>query len=447
MHDLAWFWVITFAGVMIFFWFYWRLRSNYDELHLKWIKLAAQHEALVQTSQHHHDDYQRQHKMWQQMLDAKQAEVRHLAESLAASTTANEHIQATQHEKMALLMHAKTALHEAFQQTAQALLLDNAQKMAETMVLKNEQILQPLQQGLAYFDQTLRDHQTEAMNQRVALLSELSLLRDLNQSLGVEAHSLTQALAGQHKTQGIWGEMILSRILEASGLQEGREYTLQTMHHRINDEGDTKRYQPDVIIHLPAKKHLVIDAKVSLNAYQRSIQAIAVDEKKQHLQAHVKAIRQHILSLSAKQYQDLHGLDTVDFVFLFIPIEPAYMAALSEDEQLFVDAFDRRIMLVCPSTLMASLRTIDSLWRYERQNDHALEIAEQGRKLYEKVCGFLNSFEQIGKQLERSQEAYDKAKQQLSHGPGNIIMQTQKLAQLGVKSHKKMPDHYSQLEL
>jgi DNA recombination protein RmuC len=242
-------------------------------------------------------------------------------------------------------------------------------------------------------------------------------------------------LKGDRKAQGTWGEVILERVLELSGLEKGREYETQAS---LKNESN-KTYQPDVIVHLPDNKDIIIDSKVSLVAYER-MQSAPEHEKAMHLNAHLLSLRTHIKSLSDKEYQKLKGLQTLDFVLMFIPIEPALTLAMQADDQLFNEALSRNIVLVTPSTLLATLRTIQNIWRFEHQNQNALKIAEKAGDLYDKFVTFIEDMQDLGKRLDTTHKSYESAMNKLSEGRGNIIRRAEELKTLGAKTSKKMSD-------
>ena len=374
-----------------------------------------------------------------QALGQKEAQILTLSETLARTETALAQEKDSAQEKLNLLNEAKDVLALQFKNSAAEILKENSQQF----VIKNQEsmtgLLQPLQQRLIDFNKLVHDSTVQDNQGRVDLLAELSRLRELNKGLGKEAHALTQALTGgNNKAQGTWGEMVLEKILEASGLINGREYRVQVSGTLESDEGN-KRYQPDVVIDLPDNKQIVIDAKVTLNAYVRYTESTDPDERAREIKAHAAAVRQHIKSLSEKQYQNLYELNALEFVFMFVPVEPAYLAALSTDASLSAYAFENRIMLVCPSTLMATLRIVNSIWQHERQNKKGEEIWAQATKIYDKLVGFIVTFDKVGKQIETAQSSFITAKKQLSEGAGNLTVQVEKLKTLGAKTNKSLP--------
>lgn len=271
--------------------------------------------------------------------------------------------------------------------------------------------------------------------ERHSLKSEVERLQQVYQLMSSETANLTKALKGDNKQQGNWGEVILARILSESGLREGHEYDVQVS--LSNEQG--KRFQPDVIVHLPQEKDIVIDSKVSLTAYERFFNAEDTVTRKQALQEHVNSIRSHIRELGRKDYHLLEGIRTLDYVLMFVAVEPAFLAALDSDPGLVKFALDHNIMLVSPTNLLVALRTIDNLWRYERQNRNAQLIAERAGKVYEKLRLFTDDMQDIGVSLTKAQDSYDSAFKRLSTGKGNLIRQAQQFVELGVEIKKPLP--------
>jgi DNA recombination protein RmuC len=259
---------------------------------------------------------------------------------------------------------------------------------------------------------------------------------DLNQQLSQRAGDLTRALTADNKVQGNWGELVLERVLEASGLRQGHEYETQESHQR--DDGS--RVQPDVVVKLPGGRHLVIDSKVSLSAYIEYVNLAESGERPAALKRHLDSLRGHIKGLSGKRYEDLHGNRSLDFVILFVPVEPAYLVAISEDAQLWQDAWERNVLLVSPSTLLFVVRTVANLWRQEQQTQNAQEIARRGGELYDKFVGFVEALETVGNRLEQAQRAYEDAHKRLSSGRGSLVRQTELLRELGVKPGKRIAE-------
>jgi DNA recombination protein RmuC len=296
------------------------------------------------------------------------------------------------------------------------------------------EILNPLKEKIAEFEKRVETSHKESLQQNSALKEQLLNLKELNQQITLEAGNLTRALKGDNKAQGNWGEFILERILEKSGLSKGREYEIQESH--TTEEG--KRYQPDVVVKLPDNKNLIIDSKVSLVAYEKFVSSDDEQERAIVLKQHILSLRTHIKSLSEKNYQNLYNIGSLDFVLLFIPIEPAFSLAVQNDNDIFLDAYDKNIVMVSPSTLIATLRTISSIWKNEYQNRNAMEIARQGGDLYDKFVNFSNDLLKVGEQLKSTKKSYDEAMNKLVDGKGNLVGRVGKLKELGAKATKQM---------
>ena len=342
-------------------------------------------------------------------------------------------------EKLKLLTEARQSLGEQFQNLANTILEEKSRRFTEQNRDQLNQILTPLNERIHGFGELVQQTYEKESRQRLTLENELKRLQTLNTQLHGDAKALTDALTGtQNKTQGNWGEMILESVLEHSGLQKGREYTVQAASVRQEEDGRTRRLQPDVLVHLPEGKQIVIDSKVSLTAYVRHTQAADAETAERELAAHIASIRAHVRNLSQKDYTDLEGVNTLDFVFMFVPVEPAYLLTLQHDAGLFQECFDKRIMLAGPSTLLATLRTVANLWRNEQQNQNALAIAEEGGRLYDKFVGFVQTLESVGKNMAQAQSQFQAACKQLSQGKGNLVSRAEKLRALGVKAGKRL---------
>jgi len=330
------------------------------------------------------------------------------------------------------LNEAKEALTNQFKNLANEILEDKSRKFTEQNAQQLDILLKPLQTKLTEFKEQVSNSYDQESRERFALKNEIERLANLNLKMSDEARSLTNALKGDSKIQGNWGELVLESILESSGLRKGEEYLVQDSH----TQSDGGRLQPDVIVKLPEGRHLVIDSKVSITAYARHTEAGDDAIAKQELLAHIQSIRQHIQGLSAKNYSGIADLSTVDFVLMFIPIEPAFLSALKAAPNLYQEALAKNIVLVCPSTLMATLRTVAHLWRQDQQNKNAMEIARLCANLYDKFVGFVEDLEQIGKRLDQAQSSYHDAFNKLKSGKGNLIKAAERVKELGVKPNK-----------
>ena len=353
------------------------------------------------------------------------------------STQSEKDRQAAE-EKLALLADARKNLSDQFQNLANTILEEKSRRFTEQNHDHLQQLLNPLNERIHGFSELVQQTYEKEAKERLTIENELKRLQTLNTQLHHDAKALTTALTGtQNKTQGNWGEMILESVLENSGLQKGREYIVQASSVRHEADGTQRRLQPDVLINLPDNKQIVIDSKVSLTAYVRYTQSTGAEAERE-LANHVASIRAHIKSLAAKDYTDLEGVKTLDFVFMFVPVEPAYLLALQHDPNLFQECFDKRIMLTGPSTLLATLRTVANIWRNEQQNQNALAIAEAGSKLYDKFVGFVESMDGINKALVQAQSQFQTAYGRLVSGRGNLISSTEKLRKLGIKAGKQL---------
>ncbi len=364
-----------------------------------------------------------------QALSAEQIRAAELATQLSAERKQTA-------EKIALLQEARQQLSAEFQHLAQNILEEKSRAFTSQNKEHLGHILNPLREQISDFKKKIEDVYDKESKDRIALYHQITTLKELNARIGQDAINLTNALKGQVKTQGNWGEMILERVLELSGLVKGREYETQVSHE--TEEG--KKAQPDVIVHLPGKKDVVIDAKMSLIAYQRYCEQETIEEKEAALAQHIASVRAHVKGLGSKRYTELNGLRSLDFVLLFIPIEAAFIIALEHDAGLFKEAFDKNIVIVSPSTLLATLRTIEHTWRSEYQSQNARTIARKAGDLYDKFVNFTVSLEEIGDRLDKAKNAYDTAHKRLASGQGSIVSRVQALKELGADSRKSISE-------
>ena len=333
------------------------------------------------------------------------------------------------------LNEAKEALTSQFKNLANEILEDKSKRFTEQNVANLDALLKPLQTKLTEFKEQVNTSYGNEARERFALKSEIERLANLNLRMSDETRSLTQALKGDSKVQGNWGELVLESILESSGLRKGEEYLVQDSHTLT----DGSRLQPDVVVKLPEGRSLVVDSKVSITAYSRHAEATDPTSAEQELAAHIQSLRQHIQGLSSKNYSSLYGIGSIDFVLMFVPIEPAFLLALKTAPNLYQEALAKNIVLVCPSTLMATLRTVAHLWRQDHQNRNALEIAKQCGTLYDKFVGFVEDLEKLGQRLDQAQTSYHDAFNKLKSGKGNLIRTAEKVRELGVKPSKILP--------
>lgn len=321
-----------------------------------------------------------------------------------------------------------------FKLLADQILEDKSQRFTKINQDNIDRLLKPLDDNIKQFQKQVQEVYEKESRERFSLGEKVKELSELNHAISQEAKNLTEALKGQVKTQGNWGEMILESILERSGLVKGREYTTQESFK--DTEG--KRFQPDVIISYPDKRKVVIDSKVSLVAYERYCSSSSKDEQKKAVDDLLRSLRNHIDGLSGKNYSDLVG--SLDFVMMFIPIEPAFMIAMEADHSIWNYAYDKRVLLISPTNLIAALKLIFDLWQREYQNRNAIDIAERGGRLYDKFVSFIENFKSIGENIGRAQKSYESALGQLKDGRGSLITQAQQLKELGAKAKKSIPD-------
>lgn len=385
----------------------------------------------------------------QQLLNSKEDEVLRLRKE--ADSIREQHMQSSAQaaqwkssfdslkermdEQKQEVEHLRERFNLEFRNIANELLEDKSKRFTETNKENIDLILKPIKEKIAEFEKTVDTTHKASLQDFSALREQIGSLKELNQQMSKDAINLTKALKGETKTQGNWGEFILESVLEKSGLTKGREYVVQESH---NDE-EGRRFQPDVIIRLPEGKSIVIDSKVSLIGYEKMVSA---EDDAQRLIAgkeHLTSLRAHIRGLSEKNYQQLHSLKSLDFVLLFVPIEPAFAAAVQLDQALFNEAFDKNIVVVSPTTLLATLRTIASIWRQEYQNQNAQEIADQGGKLYDKFVAFSEDLIKLGNQMDTAKKTYEESMKKLTDGSGNLITRVEKLKKLGARSSKVLP--------
>jgi DNA recombination protein RmuC len=362
-----------------------------------------------------------------------QAETARLNENKAVLETKLELEKTQSEEKLALLKESKAELSLQFKNLANEIFDDKSKRFEERNTVALSGLLNPLQEKIKTFEKRVEDSYNAEARERFSLSNDLKKLHELNDRLGVEAANLVNALKGDNKSQGNWGEMILTTLLERSGLTKGKEYEVQVS---LNSQ-DGARLQPDVVVHMPEGRDIIIDSKVSLKAWEAFTSADDAAERESHIKAHVQSIRSHVRGLSAKSYQNLVGVNTLDYVFLFMPIEAAYSVAIQQDPDLNQDAFERNVIFVGPATLLTTLKTVQNLWRFEQQNQNAKQIAESAGKLYDKFVGFSEDIEELGKKMEAANTSYDKAYNKLKSGRGNLISRTEKLRLLGAKTAKQ----------
>jgi DNA recombination protein RmuC len=339
-------------------------------------------------------------------------------------------------EKVKLLQNSEEKLKTEFKNLATEIFDNNSKKFSEQNQETIGHILNPMKQQLTDFKKKVEDVHTKDNEARGELRQELKMLKDLNQKISDEAHNLTNALKKDNKQQGNWGEMILSKVLESSGLREGHEFKRE----KVLKDDDNKSFKPDVIVYLPDDRHIIIDAKTSLNAYTEYMSTDDEVLKQEYLKKHIKSIKEHIKGLSDKKYEDLLGINSLDFIFMFIPIEGALHLALDNDVNLYNEAFNNKIFLVSPSNLLVALRAVENTWRYERQAQSISDVYKRAEELYKKFHGFIDDLKKVDKGLETARTNYDEAFKKLSGGRGNLISQVTMLKKVSSIKPKKELD-------
>lgn len=368
-------------------------------------------------------------------LNSERAKVLELNSTLSSLRSDYSNLQIKLEEQKSDLENLQDKFTKEFENLANKIFEDKSNKFTNQNKENLDQILKPLNEKIKDFEKKVEDIHLKDSNERAGLREQIKGLHDLNQQMSKEAANLTNALKGQTKTQGNWGEFILESILEKSGLVKGREYLVQ---ENITAESG-KRFQPDILIKLPEDKTIVIDSKVSLIAYEKYSSSENDNERMSALREHILSIRNHIKGLSSKNYQNLYQIRSLDFVLMFLPIEPAFSLAVQYDAAIFNEAFEKNIVIVSPSTLLATLRTIASIWRQEKQNKYAQEIAQQGGALYDKLVGFVEDLIYLGTRLDAAKVSYADAMKKLHEGSGNLVSRAEKIKALGAKASKSLP--------
>jgi len=404
-----------------------------EELHLKISELEGSAHALATENRLQKEEIQQAEKLEAELREQVKIVEQERTEKATQNVELNRRLedQIEEQEKIAKQMQ------ERFENLANKIFEQKSAKFTEANKVNLKAVLEPLDKDIQSFRKKVEDIHEKDVTQHASLKEFLGNLQRSQAQLSEEARNLTHALKGDSKKQGDWGEFILERTLEASGLVKGQEFSMQETFDR---------QRPDAIIRLPEGRAIVVDAKVSLTAYERSISLEDEDQYKVALKEHLQSVKKHIDELSEKDYSAIEQINTPDFVLLFIPVEPAFGAALREDPNLYQYAFDRKIVLVTSTTLMATIKTVANLWKLEKQNKHAHEIARQAGNLYDKFSGFLTNMEDIGKALQKAMEAHEKGVGQLSSGSGNLVGRAEKLRALGIQTKKELPASFTQFE-
>lgn len=419
-------WIVV-AGALLFAaaFFAWRSALNARDGELARLQESLDRQVSVLRS-----EKENERQLYENLSREKNKTDAQLAATL--STLAEERKSAR--EKIALLETAETRLAKEFELLANRIFEEKHRTFNEVSRSGVETLLAPMRDQLAEFRKKVEDVYDRENRDRASLRTEIQSLKSLNERIGIDALNLTKALKGDSKVRGTWGEIQLERLLEDSGLTKGREYEVQASFR--NEDG--QRFMPDVLVHLPEKKDVVIDSKVSLVAYEQSCAAESDEERQRHLRAHIASIRTHVSGLATKNYDDLIGVRSLDIVIMFVPVEPALLLAFEHEPRLFNEAFAKKILLVSPSTLMSTLQIIHNIWRYEYQNANARTIAAEAGKLHDQFVAFVESLEKIGEQIKKAGDIYDQAHKRLVSGRGNLVGRAQKLKTLGAKTKKEL---------
>ena len=374
-----------------------------------------------------------------QQLAAEQKIRLELTSQLSRSEEQNKALSEKLNTQKAEIEEIQKKFTTEFENLANRILKQNTLDFTATNQKNISDILNPLKEKLSTFEKQVDETYKNSLRDQTDLKAELKKLQDLNINISEEARNLTKALKGDTKKQGNWGEIVLERILERSGLVKGEEY--ETQFTARNDHGELIR--PDVIVKLPDNKHIIIDSKVSLIAYEQFVNADTSEEKDRYAKSHIESIKTHIKGLSEKSYSHTSSLNSPDFVLMFLPIESSFSMAIQQDLELFNFAWDRKVVMVSPSTLLATLRTIESIWKHEKQTQNAIEIASEGGKLYDKFAGLVEDLKRLGSQIDTVQKTFQEANKKLHTGTGNLIGKVEKLRMLGAKNTKSLPISFS----
>ena len=398
------------------------LKAKFENIESLYAKLLTEHKLLQERHELLVEDNSKYRINNARLLTKLETESRHAA------------------NRLEMMQEHRKELKNEFEQLAKQIFEGNSRKFAEFSKQNLDSMIKPLQTQITEFKKQVADTYNSESQDRAILKNEINSLKELNEKISKDAINLTNALKGKNKQQGVWGEMVLEHVLEASGLRKGyefeREVSLRT--------DDNEILRPDVIVHLPDNRDLIIDAKTSLLAYERFVNAENEINKAEHLASHLDSIRLHVEGLSRKNYERLKEVNTLDFIFMFMPIEGALAVALEHDSSIYDNAFKKKILLVGPTTLLVAMRAVENVWKYERQNQNAQEIARRAGAMYDKFVGFSEDLMKISKQIDAIQGSFSAAKNKLSDGKGNLVRQVQQLKELGAQTSKKIPKEFNQ---
>lgn len=407
------------------------LQSNYSELE----KELSQTKAKLESAESIHATLLEEHKAIKERYDSVQEENSRYKTNNARLLMKLESEERHALSQKEMMQNHKKEIKDELEALAKKVFDGNSQKFAEFSKENLDNMIKPLQTQISEFKKQVADTYNTESQDRAVLKNEINSLKELNKKISQDAINLTNALKGESKQQGIWGEMVLESVLEASGLRKGfefeREVSLRT------DENEILR--PDVVVHLPDNRDVIIDAKTSLVAYERFVNAVDEDSRAMHLATHLNSIRAHVEGLANKNYERLKEVNTLDFIFMFMPIEGALAVALEHDSSIYDNAFKNKILLVGPTTLLVAMRAVENVWKYERQNQNAQEIARRAGAMYDKFVGFSEDLMKISKQIDTIQSSFSAARNKLSDGKGNLVRQVEQLKELGAQTNKNIP--------
>jgi DNA recombination protein RmuC len=400
-----------------------------------WLIQGFRQKANLQVGNEKNSFYSNENEQLRKEIGNKENLLIEVSKKLASRESDYKHLSDKLNEQKAEIEKLQEKFSFEFRNLANDILEEKTKKFTEQNKINLDQILKPLNDKIKDFEKKVEETYDKESQQRFSLKEEVKRLAELNQLVSQEAGNLTRALKGEAKTQGNWGEVILESILEKSGLTKDREYFVQKSF--TDEEG--KRFQPDVVINYPGERSIVVDSKVSLTAYERYVSSTTQEEQENTLKDHLLSIKRHIDDLSGKAYHSLEQLNTLDFVMMFMPVEPAYMIAIQRDPGLWNYAYDKRILLISPTNLIAALKMVESMWRQEYQNKNAEEIARQSGALYDKFEGLVNDLIELGKRLNSTSDYYKSSMNKLTDGKGSLVSRIENIRKLGAKTKKTLP--------
>jgi len=380
---------------------------------------------------------EKQNNEQENQLISEREEVRKLSSDFAEKKEENKNLQQKLEENKKEVEQLQEKFTKEFENLANKIFEEKSSKFTDQNKAQLKEILDPLKERISEFQNKVEESNKESIDRNAALRQQLSTLKEMNLQMSQDAQNLVKTLKGDTKAQGDWGEIQLERILERSGLRKGEEYSVQGSY--TDEDGNRKR--PDVIINLPEEKKIIVDSKVSLVDYERFVSEEEGDQKNIYLKAFINSVKRHIKDLSDKEYQNLFQEESLDFVLMFIPIEPAFSMAIQYGENLYVDAYDKNIIIVSPSTLLATLRTIANIWKQEYQSRNVIEIAKQSGALYDKFVGFVDDLIDVGNRMDQAKSSYEGAMNKLKTGTGNLVGRAEKIKELGAKTSKSLPQN------